>query len=728
MATATLCFTGLNFTNSHKTVCTMPWSSPSGVCITPSQIHFDLPNPFDSSSPSCSVTESISITSKTSPVESKSSPINQILLQLNFVKSENSPESVILKTRVPYKFRIMEEDIPIEYESEFEEELDNAIDQSVPEVEENDVSESLPPLKIEDLAAQLLIDGNKCFNLSADDERLILGSSVNKKKYGKSKEGVEKRFFETIEQYGNAELKQLLTVCTPGVGMLPERRFYTLLRGDMTEQKRIILGKCLLICALKWRNLTKREYGKPLQPSTWDTNLKTLFAKFNEQGIQFKHLKHFNKDGEFHAVLMKQWQEAMQDDPTFASGVGTSTIDYEADRKIREKYNKKEFDPFSINDGTLAFHDRMCYMVFVLGRYWLLRGRSEVAQLKWENLKFVEKYDNGKFVGYIELDLPWHKGNKLSLKNPNARKLTDVSPRIHPNENDPLCPHKFVTFYRSLCAPKQVRVFCAQATEKQLKSNRSQGLPYLYNENKQVGENHIAKITKEFACEMGFENWHKITNHSNRKLGVTTVATNAEKGVLPVLMKSARHKHLNTQLNYQLENEDMRKSYQLAMVGKHVMKPAEEIKVVKKTRFSSEAGDECSWKENSSVQDINDTYHDYNDKANILSRYQEVKDIASNVTDSSVLGHDTNNDTLVSEPSIRDVDTITTSDSQRKMKEDRMSLIPPVNSAAIGTLVAQNQLQNIQRNIFLPKNSDVHEWCDSSAYGYSKICAGYHGD
>ncbi len=74
--------------------------------------------------------------------------------------------------------------------------------------------------------------------------------------------------------------------------------------------------------------MTKREYGKPLQPSTWDTNLKTLFAKFNEEGIQFKHLKHFNKDGEFHAVLMKQWQEAMQDDPTFASGVGTSTIDY----------------------------------------------------------------------------------------------------------------------------------------------------------------------------------------------------------------------------------------------------------------------------------------------------------------------------------------------------------------------------------------------------------------
>jgi hypothetical protein len=198
---------------------------------------------------------------------------------------------------------------------------------------------------------------------------------------------------------------------------------------------------------LKWRNLTKKDYGKPLQPSTWDTNLKTLFAKFNEEGIQFKHLKHFNKDGEFHAVLIKQWQETMAVEPTFASGVGTSTIDYHADQKIREKYEKKLFDPFSTSDGSIAFHDRLCYMVFVLGRYWLLRGRTEVALLTWDKVKFIERYEGGRFTGYIELDLPWHKGKQLRLKNPNARKNSDIAPRIHPNDNYPLCPHKFVTFF-----------------------------------------------------------------------------------------------------------------------------------------------------------------------------------------------------------------------------------------------------------------------------------------
>jgi hypothetical protein len=125
-------------------------------------------------------------------------------------------------------------------------------------------------------------------------------------------------------------------------------------------------------------------------------------------------------------------------------------------------------------------------MVFVLGQYWLLRGHSEVALLTWDKIKFVEVYEGGLYKGYIELVLPWHKGNQLSLKNTNAQKLTDLAPRIYPNKNDTLCLHRFITFNRSLCSPTQVQVFCGLLTEKQLKINRSQGVPYLYNENKKI--------------------------------------------------------------------------------------------------------------------------------------------------------------------------------------------------------------------------------------------------
>ncbi len=32
---------------------------------------------------------------------------------------------------------------------------------------------------------------------------------------------------------------------------------------------------------------------------------------------------------------------------------------------------------------------------------------------------------------------------------------------------------------------------------------------FLYNENKKIGENGIVDVTKEFACEIGFDNWHE---------------------------------------------------------------------------------------------------------------------------------------------------------------------------------------------------------------------------
>jgi hypothetical protein len=47
----------------------------------------------------------------------------------------------------------------------------------------------------------------------------------------------------------------------------------------------------------------------------------------------------------------------MQNDPNFTMGVGTSMIDYATDRKICDKYHRKEFDPFSSSDGPIAFHD-----------------------------------------------------------------------------------------------------------------------------------------------------------------------------------------------------------------------------------------------------------------------------------------------------------------------------------------------------------------------------------
>jgi hypothetical protein len=94
-----------------------------------------------------------------------------------------------------------------------------------------------------------------------------------------------------------------------------------------------------------------------------------------------------------------------------------------------------------------------------------------------------------------------------------------------------------------------------------------------------MGENRIVDIIKEFA-------WVSTTGIKLPTLATanweTTAVTNTDKGVLLVLMKSARHKHLNRKVHYQLENENMLHSYQKAMVGKHVMKPTNENQAMKK--------------------------------------------------------------------------------------------------------------------------------------------------
>jgi len=76
-------------------------------------------------------------------------------------------------------------------------------------------------------------------------------------------------------------MKPLLEIVE--VKQIKERRFYVVLWGRRNEQKRIILSKCLLLCALKWRNQSKKDFGKQLQPDMWATMLRTLFSIFKSK-------------------------------------------------------------------------------------------------------------------------------------------------------------------------------------------------------------------------------------------------------------------------------------------------------------------------------------------------------------------------------------------------------------------------------------------------------------
>jgi hypothetical protein len=208
-----------------------------------------------------------------------------------------------------------------------------------------------------------------------------------------------------------------------------------------------------------------------------------------------------------------------------------------------------------------------------------------VAFLRWSQVKFCTATENHNPIEYIEIAHHFDKGNKLSIQNTTARSKKQLPPRLYPNPNDPLCPVKFMKFYRTLCAPEQERVLCKMYSSKQMKRWKKNDCPYLYNPDLWIGENNIDGIKKKFVEYIGFENWEQCTNHSNQKLGITTAVSNAPEGIQHVIAKASRHKNVNTQKLYFKESADTMQAYSRAILGKHVPSPTKSPKKMNKKPY-----------------------------------------------------------------------------------------------------------------------------------------------
>jgi hypothetical protein len=206
--------------------------------------------------------------------------------------------------------------------------------------------------------------------------------------------------------------------------------------------------------------------------------LKYLFSVFHRKNILFNVLTDFNGEGEFHSVLASQWAIEMEKDDKFASGVGTSTFDGDADKKLRERFAEGTFNPFSTKTTTEAYEDRKKYMIYVLGRFFLLRGKTEIAFTYWNQVKFKSVECDGVRQEYVKVSHKWDKTHKCKLSKTRPRDATQTMPRIYSNENDVLCPYRFFKFFRTLCPPKQERVLCYRASVDQLEEYRVKNLPF----------------------------------------------------------------------------------------------------------------------------------------------------------------------------------------------------------------------------------------------------------
>jgi hypothetical protein len=92
-------------------------------------------------------------------------------------------------------------------------------------------------------------------HISAEEQELIINSSVNTKQYEKTKRGIEQHFFDTIDKFGGVHLRPLSIYADDG--FTKEHIFYNKLRGEKTEEKRFLPNKCLVKIALKWQNQKK---------------------------------------------------------------------------------------------------------------------------------------------------------------------------------------------------------------------------------------------------------------------------------------------------------------------------------------------------------------------------------------------------------------------------------------------------------------------------------------
>jgi hypothetical protein len=169
----------------------------------------------------------------------------------------------------------MSDDESSGYESVSEASADNNDDANTNASSKDADDVSKVSISLSDIAISLHQDSN-ALNLSKEEENLITDSIVNTKKYEKIKNGVENRFFDTIDKYGSPELKKLLVQHT--TPFKSDKLFYFLLREKRTEEKRLILSKCLLICALKWRVTTKKKTRKTITTKDNGSKLKIIIC------------------------------------------------------------------------------------------------------------------------------------------------------------------------------------------------------------------------------------------------------------------------------------------------------------------------------------------------------------------------------------------------------------------------------------------------------------------
>jgi len=419
----------------------------------------------------------------------------------------------------------------------------------------------LPPLYDPTTAVLPTLDRASLLQGSAlNDEELAFidgtANGKNKKKYEETKLSLERRFIQTVKDFGGSRMAPYLVKewMDHGNGPVQDYALYRLCGGDKTPTKKQVLEYCLILCAMKWQCESGTNKGKPLQPCSFNTMMKQLSYVWKDKGIEFNFAKDFNHAGGFHGVLIKRWNEIRKADPLYGTHPNKSKADMQYTKKLVE----------AIGNGTIDLNDPrhlQLVVTFILGYFIGLRGSQEHVDLMMamtESGVYTVEDGGVDLAGleYFGVRIPYHKANQLKLGNTSlpveAMKLHTVAEDA---SNEVFDPVAIVKKYLDHCHPKATKFYAKVATKTQIASYvKEYGKDVWYcpsspaTSNYNLGPSKLRSNHKELAKLCGCKDWEQMTGHGLRALIINTLKVNGVNAM--EVAEAARHKSLNSQNSY----------------------------------------------------------------------------------------------------------------------------------------------------------------------------------
>lgn len=360
-------------------------------------------------------------------------------------------------------------------------------------------------------------------------------SGKNSPKHINNQCTLERRFFDTLKDFGGPALQSLCIwqkqIYKPGQEE-HDRSFCNVVGGTKHAIKKVILDRCFTLIGHKWKKLhPPSEVGEECEPSSFAKMTQQLGLKFKAKGIEHDWKKDFNDRGQFHGQMKEKWKRMRKSDPKIGTRRRKAKFDVDMDIKVRLAIRNGILRPFED-----PFHLQLLVQ-FILGRHCALRGEQEHHDLLHNDVRrsvcgadgvpAPEGFEGLTYFGVkIELD----KMNDLGFDSPNC--TADSSHLItfceSPHDED-LNPTAVLDFYLSKCHTNAVSFFarkCSSANQKakwaaECKKDVWFGPAKPTSSGHAVGVQKINDNHKEFARLCGCPEWWKHTGHGLRGLAIT---------------------------------------------------------------------------------------------------------------------------------------------------------------------------------------------------------------